>query len=495
ASSGDYPRGYAVFVSDNGTNWGSAIATGSDSNSTTEITFNDVTASHIRIEQTGSTSRLWWSIHDLSVSLEDDTTVPPTDWTVSSMQELHDAVQRSNQDIVMRPGNYTIADLDEDDQYFRVSGDNNTIDLTGVYIEFPVHLAARVAHFRFEGEGNTLIGGTIENTYRSGITEVTDYVSYNQDRTYLARGGKPHMVIAGDDTTILGTKMIVRGSFPYGYGSYFGIGGNNTYGLSKRGGIQINSTNTILDGVELYMEAFSHGIYIGPGEGAVSDNTIIRNTRVEGIIRPTNEMLAEGVGGLMYLNDYRDNDGNPIPANDAESLSEDGIRTYPDAGSVFVEDSVVKGMRGGMRLYNASFASVKNSISIDNRLSNFQMSRDGEVESSTANFTYGPAIWVSNFKQNQDIDITLLPSPNAIGEHNIADIDREGNTIILRRSPGPLDSDEDRVILVSADNSDITNYTEYTIELESGTSGNNVTSAGRVIDNGSNNVTLIDLDL
>lgn len=205
-------------------------------------------------------------------------------------------------------------------------------------------------------------------------------------------------------------------------------------------------------------------------------------------------MLAER-GGLMEEKNYLDNDGNPIPADDAESLSEDGIRTYPDAGSVIVENSVVKGMRGGLRLYNASVATVSNTTGIDNRLSNYQMSRNAVVASSSANFTFGPALWVSNFKQNQEVDITLIPSPNAIGEHNIADIEREGNTIIFRRSPGPEDSDEDRVIRVAADNSSITNYTEYTIELESGTSGNTIISAGTVIDNGSNNVSYIDLEL
>lgn len=417
------------------------------------------------------------------------------DWTISSLAELRAAVQLSDQDIVLKPGDYSIADLPDDERHFLVSGDNNMIDLTCSRIEFPVHLGARVAHFRFEGAGNTLKGGLIENTYESGLTEVTDYVSYNLDRDNLAKGGKPHMVIAGNDTTILGTKMRVRGSFPFGYGSYFGIGGNNTYGLSKRGGIQVNSSNTIIDGVELIMEAFSHGIYIGPGEGAISDNTTIRNTTVRGIVRPTNDILAEGDGSLAKQNDFKDNDGNAIPADDAESLSEDGIRTYPDAGSVFVENCIVEGMRGGIRLYNATVAEVTGSTAIGSRLSNFQMSRDDIVTGSSVDFTYGPAVWISPFQQNQELDLTLLPSPNALGSHNIADLDRGGNTIVFRRAPGPEDKDETRVIMVTDNNSTITNHTEYTIVLANGTSGNTVTSAGDVIDNGDNSVTKIALEL
>ncbi len=416
-------------------------------------------------------------------------------WTIASLVELRAAVQLSDQNIVLKPGDYSIADLPQNDRHFLVSGDNNMIDLTCSRIEFPVHLGAQVAHFRFEGAGNTLKGGSIENTYESGLLKVTDYVSYNLDRDNLAKGGKPHMVIAGNDTTILGTKMTVRGSFPYGYGSFFGIGGNNTYGLSKRGGIQVNSSNTVIDGVELIMEAFSHGIYIGPGEGAISDNTTIRNTTVRGIVRPTNDILAEGEGSLALQNDFEDNDGNAIPADDAESLSEDGIRTYPDAGSVFVENCTVEGMRGGIRLYNATVAEVTGSTATGNRLSNFQMSRDDVVSSSSADFTYGPAVWISPFQQNQELDITLLPSPNAIGPHNIADLDRGGNTIVFRRAPGPEDTDETRVIMVTDNNSTITNYTEYTIVLAAGTSGNTITSAGDVVDNGNNSVTKIDLEL
>jgi len=409
---------------------------------------------------------------------------------------LRDAVRRNNQDIVMKPGNYSITELPaNNDRYFHVSGNNNTIDLTGVHLDFPVHIDTPEAHFHFSGRGNTLIGGTIENTYNSGLSEVIDYVSYNVERDFLANGGKPHLVIAGNDTTIIDTKMIVRGSFPYGYGSYFGIGGRNSFGLDKRGGIQINSTNTILDGVHLKMEAFSHGIYIGPGEGAVTDNTIIRNTTVEGNVRLTNDILSDtGNGSLIERNNFRDSDGNRIPSNDAESLSEDGIRSYRDSGSVFVENSTVKGMRSGIRLWLGTETRVTNTTSIDNRIANVSMNRDGVVDGVTANFTYGPALLVDGSEQNQDIDMTLLASPNAVGSHNIADIRRESE-IVFRRSPGArVDSAEDRVIMVTADNAKITNHTEYTIELASGTRGNEIISAGNVIDRGSNDVRFINLE-
>ncbi len=63
----DYPRGYKVLVSNDGVNWGSAIASGAGNSATTTISFAARTARYIRIEQTGSHNSHWWSIHELSV--------------------------------------------------------------------------------------------------------------------------------------------------------------------------------------------------------------------------------------------------------------------------------------------------------------------------------------------------------------------------------------------------------------------------------------------
>ena len=181
--------------------------------------------------------------------------------TANSLTELRDALRGNNQTIVMRPGRYNIEELASDQRFFEITGSNNTIDMTDVHIEFPVN-ATSLSHFAFTGTGNTFIGGTLENTYPSGIQRITDYVSYNQDRDQLANGADMHFKVAGDNTTIIGTKMIVRGSFPFGYGSTFGIGGGSTFGLSKRGGMQIIAENTVIDGIQMTVESYGHGIFI-----------------------------------------------------------------------------------------------------------------------------------------------------------------------------------------------------------------------------------------
>jgi hypothetical protein len=68
ASTGDYPRGYQVYLSKDGTNWGSPVATGSGATVTT-ISFAAHAARYIRITQTGSASANWWSIAELNAYL------------------------------------------------------------------------------------------------------------------------------------------------------------------------------------------------------------------------------------------------------------------------------------------------------------------------------------------------------------------------------------------------------------------------------------------
>jgi hypothetical protein len=65
-STGDFPRGYQVFVSNDGTNWGSAIASGAGTTQLLTISFTARSARFVRVVQTGSAGN-WWSIHEFNV--------------------------------------------------------------------------------------------------------------------------------------------------------------------------------------------------------------------------------------------------------------------------------------------------------------------------------------------------------------------------------------------------------------------------------------------
>lgn len=66
----DYPRGYTVQVSKDGTNW-TQVATGQGFHRQVPINFPAVSARYIKINQTG-TSSSWWSVSEMNVYLNND---------------------------------------------------------------------------------------------------------------------------------------------------------------------------------------------------------------------------------------------------------------------------------------------------------------------------------------------------------------------------------------------------------------------------------------
>lgn len=70
SSEGDYPRGYTVQVSNNGTTW-TQVASGAGTFKATNINFVPVSAQYVRVNQTGSAAQ-WWSVGEMSVGLNPD---------------------------------------------------------------------------------------------------------------------------------------------------------------------------------------------------------------------------------------------------------------------------------------------------------------------------------------------------------------------------------------------------------------------------------------
>ncbi len=69
-SEGDYPRGYTVQVSNNGSTW-TQVAAGAGTFKATNINFTPVSAQYVRVNQTGTAAQ-WWSVGEMSVGLNPD---------------------------------------------------------------------------------------------------------------------------------------------------------------------------------------------------------------------------------------------------------------------------------------------------------------------------------------------------------------------------------------------------------------------------------------
>ena len=195
------------------------------------------------------------------------------------------------------------------------------------------------------------------------------------------------------------------------------------------------------------MRAFGHGIYIQEP----SNHTIVRNTIVEGQVRPTADVLAEtDKSSLPYITDYLDysedfNNPSSIRSGSVFSLCEDGIRVYTRGGSVEVENCIVRKMRGGIRTYLSSAATVKNSEAIDCGSTNFNLPNNGSIDASKGNFSFAPINDHRLGRSSQDIELTIIPSPDAIGPHNIADIQGNNHNCLLYTSPSPRDKRQSRM--------------------------------------------------
>jgi HEAT repeat protein len=63
----DYPRGCKVFISNDVNNWGAPVAEGKGSGAVTEISFAPKSGRYIKIVQTGTAEKNFWSIHELKI--------------------------------------------------------------------------------------------------------------------------------------------------------------------------------------------------------------------------------------------------------------------------------------------------------------------------------------------------------------------------------------------------------------------------------------------
>jgi beta-glucosidase-like glycosyl hydrolase len=67
SSTGDYARGYAVYLSSDGTSWGGPVASGTGSGPVEQVKFPQESARYVKVVQTGSSSS-WWSIAEFSAA-------------------------------------------------------------------------------------------------------------------------------------------------------------------------------------------------------------------------------------------------------------------------------------------------------------------------------------------------------------------------------------------------------------------------------------------
>lgn len=140
----DYPRGYELYVSNDGTNWGAPVAKGKNDQSVLRLTFPVQSARYIKVVQTGKT---WhhWVIANVEVyapigaarppanpgATASDILVEPRAWTASCgpnrwydvdlpLRPLRDENRYTSTSQAQRPGHYYQVDMGEPQRFHKI---------------------------------------------------------------------------------------------------------------------------------------------------------------------------------------------------------------------------------------------------------------------------------------------------------------------------------------------------------------------------------------
>lgn len=366
---------------------------------------------------------------------------------IKSVKQLAKYAKKSNVLVKMKQGEYTINSIgigelsvfkrgasSKKKGDFRIgslihfSGNNSKYFLTGVALNIDGKLHQNYPKSEFS---EFLVSGN--NNHIEGLKgkDVGEHVPAH--RVQMLR-------VMGDDNTIKNADLFVHGSYPYGYGHLLGKGGNALVRTQKHSVLLVEGTNTKLLGCKVVSHAFGHGIFM---QGAV--NTLLKDCYVEGKMRSTNEMLSETSGPAFSVGFRSDYPPGKILPNEIKSLSEDGIRTYPQGGlndrrtqGVTVINCTVKNMRSGFDLSaNLPPTKIIGSTAIGCQEKGFSIGNDGIIEYSKGDAKYGPLItFVGNDVRNCKVDLELVATVSEYKVSRLAEINGSGHTITIRNFQG-----------------------------------------------------------
>ena len=360
------------------------------------------------------------------------------DVTVSSLKDLAKTAASDKQKIRMQPGVYRMADyltpkvlkeieagVDRSQSrppvpMFVIRGNNNHIDLSGVTLEIDTALYRKIPQGGYTrcliiaGKGNRVEGLTIRNTGEN----------HGSSGNILS--------VQGDDNTLEDVTLNVHGSFPWGYGDLLGKGGPNLVALEKQSGIQVIGNRSLLRRCKVVSRAFGHCFYIQGGEGSR-----IEDCHAEGSVRCTNDMLADTSGPAFdqgFRSVYRNRDGRfVITPGYTKSLSEDGFRTYGNAGNLTLVDCTAVNTRAGFEIGARDDAKTKTTVeNCEARGCEraFLIGSHTIVRRSRGDIAHGPLLYLRGGLES-DVEIELVGDAPKSVVHAIATIAGQNHRVHL----------------------------------------------------------------
>lgn len=349
---------------------------------------------------------------------------------VSSLAELAQAAAGGGRIVTMRPGIYRVSDhipleaipgrrVCGEWQFLTFGGSHNVFRLNGVTIEVDTALRAALRapihtdEILVSGSSNEIVGLT--------ITHVGDGASM----------GGAALGVTGDGNTLRDCTLRVRGSFPYGYGDLFGKGGSDVIGPRKKSGVHITGDGTRLLGCRLHMGSFGHGFYIQEDAADIR----FENCHVEGVMRSTDDMLAETSGPASEIG-FRTVAKNRLGENRVtpgymKALSEDGFRTYGQHRNLSFKDCTARNMRAGFELRSRTSVRLEGCVAIGCERG-YWVSGGATLVRCRGDARYGPLLFVEG--DGASLDLELDPAESPMNVHALATIQGGGHKVTIRQS-------------------------------------------------------------
>ncbi|MEE9369543.1 MAG: hypothetical protein V3V05_11880 [Pontiella sp.] len=208
--------------------------------------------------------------------------------------------------------------------------------------------------------------------------------------------------------------------------------------------------NSKLIGCRVHMRAMGHAIFV---QG--TENTLIENCHVDGLLKPTNDILAEESSHAFdkkfkarpepYVEGVNVGlDGSILP-EEMLSLSEDGIRMYTaggegnvKTGSTTIRNCTVRQMRRGICTGLSSDPDIVINCEVtDCVAAAFNVGNGDVLQKCRANARYAEALSCPYYSsENAIIDLEILDSRNGLANTILATINGKGHTVTLS-TPDP----------------------------------------------------------
>lgn len=443
-------------------------------------------------------------IRDLKFTLDNTKPVVDKDGfvLVDNIAEFRGYATDDNVKIRLKPGSYKI-DKAYCTRFVELSGNNSHYDLNGVSIMVDTKLFSYKNLAR--GNSEKSLYCALEISGRNTTMEGPYIETYGNHYGHQSKNKIFNLI--GVDVTLKNAEIRTSGSNPWGYGSFYGLGGND---VRKMNGIRIGypADGVKVVGCKVHMRAMGHAIFV---QGA--QNTLIEDCHVDGLLRSTDDILAEKSGYAFDKNFKAAKGGyveGAIVAEDGTflpgemfSMSEDGIRIYtgtspgPSTGSTTIKDCTVTNMRRGICTgLNAKGDTVINCRVTNTIAAGYNVGNQDVLINCSADAKYAEAFCITQGNaEKASVDIEILDSRGGMNNNLLAAINGVGHKVNIKTSNPSFIPPSMSIELssqngyayyqfsgVSASNVQLNNQTEAKVLLLPRTINPKIVSIGEVLD-------------